>query len=114
MRLIELRKTKQMSQAEISKMLNVTQRTYSAYELQQTEPNIKTMITLADFYNVSLDYLIGRDFAEAKDSNDQEILEVFRKLDISGKAKVLGYAKARLDAQAEIKDIKVRTGYRAN
>ena len=114
MRLIELRKTKQMSQAEISKMLNVTQRTYSAYELQQTEPNIKTMITLADFYNVSLDYLIGRDFAEAKDSSDQEILEVFRKLDISGKAKVLGYAKARLDAQAEIKDIKVRTGYRAN
>ena len=112
MNLKQLRTAKNMTQADVGKLLNITPATYNGYEKEKYEPTIKTLCTLADFYNVSLDYLIGRDFAEVKDSNDQEILEVFRKLDISGKAKVLGYAKARLDAQAEIKDIKVRTGYR--
>lgn len=114
MNLKQLRTAKNMTQADVGKLLNITPATYNGYEKEKYEPTIKTLCTLADFYNVSLDYLIGREFAEAKDSNDQEILEVFRKLDISGKAKVLGYAKARLDAQTEIKDIKVRTGYRAN
>ena len=111
-KLRQIRKSKNLTQQDVANYLKFSRSTYNSYEQEVCEPSWFTLYKLADFYNISLDTLVGRDFAEIKDSNDQEILEVFRKLDISGKAKVLGYAKARLDAQAEIKDIKIRTGYK--
>lgn len=58
--LTNLRKQNKLNQSEIAKLLNVTQRTYSGYELEQTEPSIENLIKLADYYHVSLDYLVGR------------------------------------------------------
>ena len=57
MKLKELRKQKNLTQTEIAKILQITQRTYAGYELGQTEPTIDTLKKIADFYNVSLDYL---------------------------------------------------------
>lgn len=57
-----LRKNKKKSQEEIAKLLNITQRTYSGYELETSEPTIKTLCILADYYDVSLDQLIGREY----------------------------------------------------
>lgn len=62
MKLIELRKTKKLTQTEIAKHLNLTQSTYQHYENERAEPNIKTLCRLADLYNVSLDYLVDRSF----------------------------------------------------
>lgn len=62
MKLKELRNQKKISQQEIAKILNVTQTTYGRYELEISEPNINTLCNLADFYNVTIDYLIGRNF----------------------------------------------------
>lgn len=59
-RLRELRKEKGLTQTEISKILNISQVTYSQYEREKREPGIKTLIKLADFYKVSLDYITGR------------------------------------------------------
>lgn len=56
----ELRKSKNLTQNEISKEINITQRAYSFYETGKREPNIDTLIKLADFYKVSLDYITGR------------------------------------------------------
>lgn len=61
MRLKELRKEKKLSQEQIAKILSVTQRTYGGYELETSEPSIQTLCNLADYYNVSLDYLVGRE-----------------------------------------------------
>lgn len=113
MRLKELRKKTKISQNEVAKLLSVSQRAYAGYELGQTEPTIATLCKLADYYNVSLDYLVGRDFAESRDSSDNELLNITKQLDYIEKGKVLGYAKGRLEAQKEIKDIKIRTNYRA-
>lgn len=55
-----LRKEKQLSQKEIAEKINISQRAYAHYEKGDREPNIETMIRLADYYKVSLDYLTGR------------------------------------------------------
>lgn len=57
-----IRKQTKKTQEEIARVLNTTQTTYSKYEAGIHEPNLETLCTLADYYNVSLDYLIGRDF----------------------------------------------------
>lgn len=62
MRLKDLRKNKKQSQQEISNLLNISQRTYCGYELGTSEPNLETLCILADYYNVTLDYLVGREF----------------------------------------------------
>lgn len=61
-RLKELRKQTHLTQTDLAKKLNITQATYQRYEIETSEPNLETLCTLADFYNVSLDYLIGRDY----------------------------------------------------
>ena len=43
-------------------MLNMSQSTYQHYENERAEPSIETLCKLADFYNVTLDYLVGREF----------------------------------------------------
>lgn len=56
----ELRETKNMKQREIANIIGVTQRTYSNYETGTREPDIETLIRIADFYGISLDMLTGR------------------------------------------------------
>ena len=48
------------TQAQIAEYLNVKQNTYSQYELGTLNYPIDVLIKLADFYNVSVDYLLGR------------------------------------------------------
>lgn len=62
MKLLELRKQKGLTQSEVANQIFLTQNGYSSYENGRTEPNIGTLCKLADFYNVSLDYLVGREF----------------------------------------------------
>ena len=60
MKLHELRKARGMTQKELSEALGVTIRTVTNYENGSREPNIATLIKLADLFDVSLDYLTGR------------------------------------------------------
>ena len=57
MKLKELRKQNKITQEEIAKLLQITQRTYSGYEMEKSEPTIETLCKIADYYGVSLDYL---------------------------------------------------------
>ena len=59
-RLKELRKKKGISQLRLATELNTTQNTISRYETGEREPGITELIKLADYFNVSVDYLIGR------------------------------------------------------
>lgn len=61
----ELRIKKNLSQKELSDIINITQRAYSFYETGAREPSIDTLIKLADFYGVPLDIITGR-FLENK------------------------------------------------
>ena len=60
MRLKELRKKKGISQLRLATDLNTTQNTISRYETGEREPGIGELIKIADYFNVSVDYLIGR------------------------------------------------------
>ena len=59
-RLKELRAKKGLSQKQISKELNISDRNYQRYEYGAVEPVASTLIALADYFDVSLDYLCGR------------------------------------------------------
>jgi len=62
MNLKTIRKQRNMRQEDIARYLNVKQATYSGYESGKYEPTIETLCRLADYYNVSVDYLIGREW----------------------------------------------------
>ncbi len=60
MRLKEIRKSKGISQLKMAMDLNTNQNTISRYETNEREPGIKELIKIADYFNVSLDYLLER------------------------------------------------------
>lgn len=59
-RLKELRKLNNMTQKDVSLKLGITTRRYQALELNESLPKLSTLIYLADTFNVSLDFLVGR------------------------------------------------------
>lgn len=59
-RLKELRLQKGLKQSELAKLMGVVERQYQRYERGEGEPDLSGWIFLADFYHVSLDYLVGR------------------------------------------------------
>ncbi len=59
-RIRELREDRDLTQTEISKLLNISQVAYSYYELNKRNIPLETLCKLADFYNVSLDYILYR------------------------------------------------------
>lgn len=60
MRLKELRKAKGISQLKLAIDLNTNQNTISRYETGDREPGIVELIKIADYFNVSIDYLVER------------------------------------------------------
>lgn len=60
MRLKELRKSKNISQLKLALDLNMNQNSISRYETGEHEADYKTLIALADYFNVSIDYLLER------------------------------------------------------
>ncbi|MGN0542415.1 MAG: helix-turn-helix domain-containing protein [Acutalibacteraceae bacterium] len=61
-RLYQLRTEKQLTQIEMALMIGVARTTYASYETGQNEPDIKTLIAIANIFKVSLDYLVNRDY----------------------------------------------------
>lgn len=59
-RIRNLREDKDLTQEDIAKVLNCTQACYSNYENGRRDLPSEVWDTLADFYNVSVDYLMGR------------------------------------------------------
>lgn len=55
-----LREDSDKTQKELADYLNIKQTTYSKYELGKINIPVEVFIKLADFYNVSVDYLLGR------------------------------------------------------
>ncbi len=59
-RLKELRMERHLRQEDAAKLMEVNIRQYQRYERGEGEPDLEGWIFLADFYDVSLDYLVGR------------------------------------------------------
>ena len=74
-RIRDLREDRDMTQTELSKLLHITQRAYSHYENGTRDIPLDILISIADFHNVSIDYLLNR-------TNDKKLhtLNVKRKI----------------------------------
>lgn len=56
----DLRNQKRMSQTDLSKVLHVSQQTITKWETGKAEPSSSALNSLANYFNVSADYLLGR------------------------------------------------------
>lgn len=66
-RLKELRTARGLTLKQMSEMLGMVLRNYQRYETGEVDPPLSKAIALADYFNVSLDYLVGRsDVAERR------------------------------------------------
>lgn len=59
-RLIEQRKLNKVTQRELAEYLQIAQPSYIRYENGTSEPSLENLVKLADFFDVSIDYLLGR------------------------------------------------------
>lgn len=59
-RLKEVRKSRKFSQLKVAMDLNMTQSSISRYENGERQADYATLIMFADYYNVSIDYLLAR------------------------------------------------------
>ena len=60
MRLRDLREDNDITQSQIASVLNIRQNAYSQYENGKRQMPIELLWKLADYYNTSIDYLVGR------------------------------------------------------
>lgn len=60
MRIRDLRENRNLTQKELASYLRIHQTTYSDYELGRLNVPVSILHKLADFYDVSVDYLLGR------------------------------------------------------
>lgn len=68
-RLKELRDELNISQYKLSKDLNLSRSAISAYELNKRQPDFEILERIADYFNVSIDYLIGRSNSKTYDEH---------------------------------------------
>lgn len=110
-RLKELRKNTGLNQTIVAQSLNLPYFTLGKWEQGRAEPSADDLVRLADYYDVSVDYLLGRedDFgvirsqnaAPALDKDEQELIENFRELNRLQKQKILAYTEGMLAAERQ-------------
>ena len=109
-RIRELRTEKNLTQKDLAEKLGTTQRTISTYEKEITEPNIKALFLMANLFQVSIDYLLGREddygnittgTGEKLTLREEELLSYFRQMPDNIKNAVLETAKIMLDSVKE-------------
>ena len=59
-RLKELRRARRITQLKLAMDLHMSQNTISRYENNEREPGIRELIQIADYFNISIDYLLER------------------------------------------------------
>lgn len=72
-RLKELRNERGISQNELSKHIGVSKSSVNMYERDEREPGFETLEAIADFFNVNMDYLLGRESRISADTASYEI-----------------------------------------
>lgn len=96
LRLKELRLQANHTQTEISSLLSISREAYSMYESGKRQPSLETLDILASYYQISVDYLIGRTdcpaLAEPLTEEEERLLQQYRALDARGKQTLSGLA----------------------
>ena len=114
LRLKELRQSKNLTQQKLADYLKTSKSSVNMYERGEREPGLEMIETIADFFNVDLDYLLGKsdipnkalvhsynltDSPKISDIDpDMFILHMYKRLDTEDKAEIRGEMKQMLKA----------------
>lgn len=71
-RLYQLRKQKYISQEELADIMNVSRQSISKWELDQTYPDIDNLVRLAEYFDVTVDFLVKGEETIITDNQDEE------------------------------------------
>lgn len=99
MKLKELRQKHNLTQKNVAEKIGTNRANYNRYELENGEPDVKTLIKLADFYNVSLDEVFGREYSNIIDKSklnetQLQLIKYIINLDENNQKKLEGCAMA--------------------
>ena len=104
MRLKELREERHLTQSEVAQQIQTSQTNIGRWENELNEPTASFLVRLADFFNCSVDYLLGRedDFGNVVvqtekpaplPQDEQELLNIYQALSPAHRAQILEYAR---------------------
>lgn len=89
-----------MTQNQLADRLNISRSAIGMYEKGTREPDYETLESIADIFNVDIDYLLGRTYKTtmlpehlSQNAKDASLLETFHSLNDTGKDKVIDYAQ---------------------
>lgn len=101
LKLKEIRQEKGLYQKDIAQILNKTITCICDWERGRTEPSLQDLTQIADYFQVSTDYLLGRtnDVGLVEVQNElthdqQELLSLYNQMSFQDKNQLLGFAKA--------------------
>ena len=100
----DLRKSRNLTQFQLSQLLNIGQATIAGYENGPREPHINSLIAYANFFECTIDYLVGRedelgnvviqsDTPATLPPDEQELLNIYQSLSPAHRSQVLEYAR---------------------
>lgn len=110
-RIRELRKEKNITQKMLGEILNVADNTITEWEKGRTEPSISSITALADFFQCSTDFLLGREdymgnittINQSLQDSEIKLLDYWNKLNRSGQNRAVGFILGLLENQAYLK-----------
>ena len=96
-RLRELRQNKGLSQSQLADALNISKSAISMYELGKREPDLETLEGIADFFNVDINYLLGKEDGSMY-YLDPEAAEIAQEVQSRPELKILFDASRKVSA----------------
>lgn len=104
MRLKEVRLKNMKTQQDVANAININQNTYSNYEQGKTEPNIETLIKLADYFHTTTDFLLDHNVPylinKSEFSSDQlAVIDLLSKLDNEQIKNLIAYIQGLRDGK---------------
>ena len=86
----ELRQEKGDTQSDVASALNISQKAYSYYERGEREPSIDMLIQISNYFNVTVDYLLGREKSKYYELSEDEynLIKKYRMLSERSKGKI--------------------------
>ena len=119
-RLKKLRENRKLSQQQLAEKLNINRSTYARYELSQTQPDYETLQKLADFYDVSTDYILTGIDSKLTEKDERDIAKRMEKIkqDLSANGGLSFYgeplSEEAKESLLEAMEYAVRTAQRIN
>jgi transcriptional regulator with XRE-family HTH domain len=95
-RLSRLREKRGLDQAQLGEILNLSKSTISAYERDTRSPNPEIIVLLAEFFNVTTDYLLRGDIRPQNEIIDEEVAHFMEEINKLGEREQI-YLKGKIE-----------------